>query len=329
MPRTPRVFHQDTLYEVVSRTSEGLPLPPTETTNEILKGIYGRSLRDGDVTLCNFVEMNNHNHQHTIPHQPKALPKVYGEMKRNITESIKALLGRQYLSLWEPRTMVARLPLLEDVVARLVYLFCNPAKANLVDTIDEYPGLNSWHAFKNCAPSVDATVVVPVKYYHKSAIPTLPQGNILSAYDDKRMLAAMNSSENFFEETFEMKPLAWLKIFGIQERAKIERIRNRIIAMVYEQEERYRLLRTSPVIGAECLRRQEYFRPHMPRRRERKIFVICSDIKLRKEIIALVKRIAEKCRACYELAKKGGAPIWPEGVFIPWLPPRNFCSLPP
>jgi hypothetical protein len=329
MPRTRRVIQKSVVYEVISRASRGLPLPPTETTNEILKGIYGRSFRDGNVTLCNFVEMNNHSHQHSIPLQPEALPKMYGEMKKGITESLKALLGLDYLTLWEPRATVAILPCFEDVVARLVYLFCNPAKAALVDTIDDYPGLSSWEAFKSCSPSVDATVTIPVRYYHKAAIPRLPEGNVLSADQDRMMLADLHRSEDVFEETLEIRPLAWLKIFGITRKEKIEQIRKRVIKMVYEEEEKYRLARTHPVIGPEALKRQEYFKPHTPRKRERKIFVICNDPELRVKIIQFVQSISAKCRECYEQAKRGIAAIWPDGVFLPWLPPRNFCSLSP
>jgi hypothetical protein len=329
MPRSRRVVQKNAVYEVVSRASHHLPLPPTETTNEILKGIYGRSLRDGNVTLCNFVEMNNHSHQHFIPTQPKALPKVYGEMKKCITESLKALLGLDYLTLWEPRATVAILPRFEDVVARLVYLFCNPAKAGLVDSIDAYPGLSSWEAFKTCPPSVDATVSIPVRYYHKAAIPRLPERNVLSAEEDTIMLEALQSSEDVFQETLEIRPLAWLQPFGITKKEEIERIRKRIIKMVYEQEEKYRLGRTYSVMGAEVLKRQEYFRPHVPRKRERKIFVICGDTDLRTKIIQFVQGISAKCRECYEQAKRGVAVSWPDGVFLPWLPPRNFCSLSP
>jgi hypothetical protein len=326
MPRTRRVIQKSAVYEVVSRASHGLPLPPTETTNEFLNGIYGRALREGNVTLCNFVEMNNHSHQHSIPLQPGALPKVYGEMKKNITESVKALLGVDYLTLWEPRAMVAILPRLEDVVARVVYLFCNPSKAGLVDTIDDYPGLSSWHAFNSCPPSVDATVSIPVRYYHKAALPRLPEGNVLSADQDKSIVAELRRSEDVFKETLEIRPLAWLKTFGITKKEQIERIRKRIIKMVYEQEEKYRLARTRPVIGPEALKRQEYFRPHTPRKRERNIFVICGDPELRVKIIQSFRWISAKCRECYEKAKRRVPAIWPDGVFLPWLPPRNFCS---
>ena len=52
MPRSPRIFFANSVYEVVSRTRDTLPLPPTETTNELLRGILARAqLTDGVLIL--------------------------------------------------------------------------------------------------------------------------------------------------------------------------------------------------------------------------------------------------------------------------------------
>jgi hypothetical protein len=60
----------NTLYEIVPRSGEGLPLPPTNTTNQFLTGILARTQRDDKATLCNFVEINSHTHQHIIFNDP-------------------------------------------------------------------------------------------------------------------------------------------------------------------------------------------------------------------------------------------------------------------
>jgi hypothetical protein len=45
MPREIRVIRESTLYEITPRAREGLPLPPTETTNQLLTGILSRIQR--------------------------------------------------------------------------------------------------------------------------------------------------------------------------------------------------------------------------------------------------------------------------------------------
>ena len=125
MPRTPRYFQQDKLYELVPRAREGLPLPPTDTTNELLKGILGRVQRDSKITLCNFVWMNNHPHIHGIPNKPHNFHAFYGELQKKTTDSVKALLGRDSLRLWEDRTSVMMIENLEDAIDRIEYIFAN------------------------------------------------------------------------------------------------------------------------------------------------------------------------------------------------------------
>lgn len=324
MPEQIRVVSPNSVYEIVSRAREGLPLPPTQTTNEIVQGIYARAVHQSKVTLCNFVFMDNHKHDHVIPHTPPGLSNYVRDSNRGMTQALKALLGFSYLHLWEDRATIALMPRLEDVLARLVYLFCNPAKAGLVDSIDEYPGLSSWRAFKTCEPSIDAEVSVPARCYHKAAIPKLPEGNRLTPEQDQRFVDLLRRSDECFEHDLVVKPFAWLGQFGITDAKQIESIRQRVIKMVYEREREYREAREYPPIGRERLRSREYFAPHTPEKKGRKVFVLCSDPDTRVAIIAMVKAVRELCRECYENAKRGLNVTWPQGVFIPWLPPREF-----
>jgi hypothetical protein len=86
MARQRRVIFENSLYEIVPRAREGLPLPPTNTTNQLLSGILARTQRDEKVTLCNFVDMNNHSHQHAIPNEPSQVTKFYMEYQKKIME---------------------------------------------------------------------------------------------------------------------------------------------------------------------------------------------------------------------------------------------------
>jgi hypothetical protein len=120
-----------------------LPLPPTEVTNQLLTGILARTQRDEKVTLCNFVEMNNHTHQHCIPDEPEQHAKFYMEYQKKVTDTVRRLTKRSRLQLWEKRPSVMKIAELEDAIQRLVYIFLNPAKAGLENSIDCYPGLTT------------------------------------------------------------------------------------------------------------------------------------------------------------------------------------------
>lgn len=325
MPRSRRVIFSNTLYEIVPRAREGLPLPPNELTNQLLTGILARTQRDEKVTLCNFVEMNNHAHQHCIPNEPAQHSKFYMEYQKKVTDTVRRLTKRTSLNLWERRPGVIRLAELEDAIGRLVYIFLNPAKAGLENSIDDYPGLTTWKAFTTCEASVDAEVRIDAYWTPVSYLERLPNGNRLSPACDKNMAARMRESEGTVRYELIVKPLAWLKLYGISEPERVERIRQRIISEVYAGEAklaRERREQGRGVFGAQRLRHQEYLKSHNPKKKERKIFLICGNHSLRPTLIEIFQDIFAACRTCY-LALKAGLPHeWPPGTFVPWVPPR-------
>ena len=325
MSRSPRVVFGNTLYEIVPRAREGLPLPPNEVTNQLLTGILARTQRDEKVTLCNFVEMNNHVHQHCIPNAPEKHTKFYMEYQKKVTDTVRRLTKRSRLNLWEKRPSVIQLAELEDAVQRLVYIFLNPAKASLEKSIDDYPGLTTWKAFTTCEASVDAEVRVKAYWTPVSCLESLPAGNRISPACEKAMAARLRESEDTVQYELVIKPLAWLKIYGVTNPSRIEKIRQRIISEVYAGEAKLakeRLERGHAVIGAQRLRHQEYLKLHTPKKKARNIFLICGNHSLRPTLIKVFQDIFAACRKCY-LALKAGLPHeWPPGTFIPWVPPR-------
>jgi hypothetical protein len=329
MPRQIRIICEDTLYEVVPRAKEGLPLPPNQTSNQLLAGILGRTQRDEKVTLCNFVEMNSHSHQHVIPNDPYKLTKFYMEYQKKITDSVRKLTKLKSLELWEDRPSVIKVVQLEDVIRRIIYLFLNPAKAGLVESIDQYPGLSSWQAFKTCEPSIDATYKIKAYWTPASVIEPLPTNNKLSPFEDQAMAKRLRAKKSTIEYDLVIQPFAWLKIYGITNPREIEAIRQRIITAVYAEESALAKKRQDEelsAIGAEKLKRQQYLRPHTPKKKERRIFVICADNELRPKIIANHRETARKHKKCSENLRNGIPQEWPPGTFIPWGPPKMFGS---
>jgi hypothetical protein len=180
--------------------------------------------------------MNNHAHQHVIPDKPEMHTKFYMEYQKKITDTVRKLVKRKQLSLWERRPSVFLLVELEDAIRRLIYLFLNPVRAGLVETIDDYPGLTTWHAFKTCEASVDAEVIIKAKWTPVSSLEPLPQGNRLSPANDRAMVKRLGEAEETLEYDLIVKPLKWLQAYGITDPAQVEQIRQRIISAVYAEE---------------------------------------------------------------------------------------------
>ena len=305
-------------------------MPPNETSNEIKLGILGRTQRDNKVDLCHFVDMNNHSHNLAVSSTPAKLSKFYMELQKKTTDAVKALMGLSSLSLWEDRTTVARIATLDDVIDRIVYIYCNPSSAALCDSIDDYAGVSSWEAFLHCEASVDAEVTSTVRWYPVSEIPKLPSPS-LSPRQDATLHQQLTESEFAITHTLSIKPFKWLETYGITEPSEIERIRQRIIARVRETERasfEARAAESKRSIPRAALRQAPFMKPHTPKKNERKIFVICGDKLRRLEIIRSFKGILARCRECYQKAKAGVRVDWPPGTFVPWFPPGFTFPLP-
>lgn len=298
-------------------------MPPTRTSNEIKLGILGRAQRDNKVDLCHFVDMNNHSHNLAVSHTGQELAKFYMEVQKKTTDAVKALVGMAHLNLWEDRPTVTRVVDLEGVINRIVYIYTNPSNAALCDSIEEYPGITSWSAFLRCEPSVEAEVTIDAQWYPVSEIPRLPALS-LSPSQDAALHRELRRSEGAHRHPIVLKPFKWLEGFGITEPLRIENIRKRIIAGVREVERinaAARATANTRCVPASMQGRQPFMRPHKPKKKERKIFIICSDKERRIEILQQYKWIFSRCRECYRKVKEGLHVDWPPGTFIPWQPP--------
>ena len=305
-------------------------MPPNQTSNELKLGILGRALRDDGVDLCHFVDMNNHSHNLVVSKDPGNLSKFYMELQKKTTDTVKVLLGRTTLELWEDRTTTAMVATLEDVINRIIYIYCNPSKASLCDSIEEYPGLSSWSAFLECSPCVDAEVVRDVRWYPLSQIPRLPEIS-LSRKQDICLHRKLLDAKKAVRHQIIFKPFKWLERFGITAPEAIERIRHRIVSRVKQQEQEY--AETRAITGkksalSHVLQQASFLKPHRPKKKDRKIFLICSDKEYRFHLLAGFKETFARCRECYQKAKEGIRVEWPPGTFVPWFPPGFSFPLP-
>ena len=323
MPRANRAFSENTVYEIIPRTRASLPMPPTQTSNELKLGILGRTQRDSKVELCHFVDMNNHSHTLAVSTKCQKISKFYMELQKKTTDAVKALLKLSSLSLWEDRPTVAEVATLDDAIKRIAYIYSNPSNASLCDSIEQYPGINSWSAFLTCEPKVDAEVVVDARWYPVSEIPQLPSRS-LSSKQDARLYQELVASEKALKHPITIKPFKWLEVFGIIEPDAIEKIRQKIIAQVRETERanaEARLAAGKRCVPPAVLLREPYMKPHTPKNKERKIYLICGDRERRLKLLEKFRQIFARCRECYKKAKEGLWAEWPPGTFTPWFPP--------
>ena len=83
------------------RTRVGLPFVCTKYMNLIIEGIVARVQRNHKVQLCHKNFMGNHPHMIIVAKDSLECTNFYGEIKKQLTDSIKRLLGLEHLNLWQ------------------------------------------------------------------------------------------------------------------------------------------------------------------------------------------------------------------------------------
>ena len=328
MGYTPRYFVSKNMYAMTFRTIEGLPFVATLYMKLLILGIMARAQRDAKLVLSHFLWMANHSHILAIFKDPQQAVDFYAEVEKKLTDSVKALLGLPHLRLWERRPVVAQVLTLSSAIEQVAYLYANPARANLVDSIAIYPGSSSWEMFQGLVNSerpedrtVGAKVTTEALWVPYSKLPQLPARSLRhhQDLDFTEKLTKLGVSH-----PLELYPNAWMECFGVTTPEGVAEVNGKILKRIEEMEAEHRAARTSAgkgVLGEKQLRVQSIMLPHIPKDRatRRRIFVICSDKEMRIQFIKNMWALCKLVRQYYLDALQGINRMWPPGMFRPPL----------
>lgn len=304
------------------RTRQGLPFAALRVIDLLLRSAIARANRGGKVEISHMVWMGNHVHLFIRVLDAVAFRLFYMETQKKITDYIKRLLGRKYLTLWQGKPQVAQVLDVEKAIERIVYFYTNPSSAHLVESISEHPLLNTWTAFTTCAPDLQASYSEKVPWVRLPALKKL-RSRTLTASEDKALTEALTKKSKRTHD-YRILPNSWMKAFGIKAPEEIGALNDRIQQRVAYEEERSRkerALKGHGVVGRKRLRQQQIMAPHEPKKRERRNFVLASCAIARKEYIKKVRELFSYCRELYRQAQEGHFVIWPPGVYPAAVPP--------
>ena len=324
MPRRRRYIQAGRPYELEIRVKSGLPFACLELVQLLLESAMARTQRDDKVKISKHIWNGNHLHMLLVPYDAEQCVFFYQELQKKITESMKRLLGVARLNLWEGDAILSEVLTLDDAISRIGYFYANPAAANLVDTIDDFPGFSCWKDFLGASTaSVDSKVQKVVPWIRLPSIPKL--GNLSPSRREDRELCETLRAANPQVHTLVIYPYVWLGCLGINSPEEIAKVKARIIDAVRCREAEARAKRDregKPLFGAAALLRQPIMAPHTPPPRDRRVFVHASDKKLRMAYIEDMKEYDRLCKECYRAEREGRAhPPWPPGAIRPWLRP--------
>ncbi|MCI5065883.1 hypothetical protein MRY87_09180 [bacterium] len=290
--------------------------------------MIARVQRNGKVILCHVVWMGNHVHLILIAKDKRECTAFYGEIQKQLTEAMKRLTGRKHLSLWKPNSAsVISLRDEETVCYRIAYLYANPARAHLVDTIGEYPGVSSWEEYQRDTKHVDASQVESCFWVRAPMIERLLRAGV-SSRQDQRICEKWEEKAKKSHD-LELRPNAWMRCFKRKTTEEVQKVNARVSEFHRELEQEAREKREKSgrkVAGVYRLQHQKVTLRDTPaqaakKQKSRRIFVYSLDEKLRKSLIEEYETFCEKCRWCYERWKHGDYSVkWPPGALYPPAP---------
>ena len=315
MPRSKK------MYDLCFRSLRGLPLPARALTTLLIESIIGRLLCSQAIIVCGYVWMSNHAHIQVFSLDCSALTHFHERLKKRLTDFLKRLLSISQLNLWDNSTNIGEVLDLEAAIARVVYAYLNPVRAGLVRSIDEYSGCNTWKEFLSVPADVNASVEKEVPWVLLTDMEPLSRENPSLSEERTLINSVLERASSRERNTVRVMPLKWLEAFKIIDPIEIEKIRQRIIAQVREEEARLAPKKTP-------LRRIEGFvvtDAYVPRKKGRKVFMYASCKELRWAFLATFRRFINQCTECYLLMKQGYTDVpWPPGCFKPPIP--RLCN---
>lgn len=307
--------HGSVLFVTFS-LEEGLLLLANPLSEAIVKCCLARAQTLYPVTICHFLIEGSHLHMILVVENPHDVQAFVGRFKTESAHMFNRILGRQKRTIWcegydSPVVLTET-----RALACITYLYANPSKDNLVDSIDDYPGLSSWEMFRKNSPSRQW------KYFKRPAVKFITaDSHNLRGYekDAKRILDDTKKTL-----TFTIKPNAWMVAFGITDHAQQEAMNQKLFDFLRHREERARELRKlakKSVVGKQRLITRAINPHYQSKRKGKRMWCLAERRSMRVAFIDSLKALIERAKSVYRMWFLGDfSERYPLGLYPPSMP---------
>lgn len=314
MPRLAKIALNNTVVFVSTSIEEGIMLPPNALVNLIIEKSLAQAQAHHPITVCDYIVEGTHVHLFLVVTNPDDLKGFMERFKSESAHAINRVMGRKKRTIWCEGYDSPILLDLEAAINKKIYLYENPAKDGLVDSINGYPGSSSWKHF------INHKTTVPTFYIPRDAFRRLPIGVLTE--DDYRAEARL-LKRSCKKSKFVITPNAWMRIFGITDPKEIKEINDRIIKTVLEREQMYREQRKAnnkTAIGASKLIATPIGAHYIPQRKGKRTFCISTKNELRRDFIRFAKDLIVRGKEVFIAWKRGENVPYPIGLYPPSMP---------
>ena len=310
MPRLRKALFHNHIYFITCSVESGIMLPANPLVSFLIKSALIRAQEHHPIKISHLIVNGTHMHMIVRVINPE---DICGFMERFKTESahyLNRLLGRKKRTIWCSGYDSPCLIELDRVIEKIVYLYTNPVKDGLIDSINHYPGISSWQIFKSNRNRLKASMIT------RDLVSAVNQNQDFSAYERSKKLIAKYCEK---PKLIKIETDDWMKAFG---QIDSREINQEIIRLIEERENEISKEREGrSFMGAFKLINQGIDLTYQPVRSGRKMWCICRDVNLRKRFIGWIKDLVATAREAYKEWKIGDTKIrMPAGMFAPRMP---------
>lgn len=296
---------------------EGLLLLCNPLCEAIIRSCLARAQFIHPLPICGILVEPTHLHLLVVVDNPVDVPGFVRCFKTESSHMLNRVLGRKKRTVWcesydDP--IVLTMP---RALMAMAYIYSNPAKDNIEESIESYPGVSSWKMF------VGGQCQRSWKRLRRNYFRVLPRD--AQTFEGYRREAERVLSKTEAFHVFTITPNAWLEAFGIRSKEEQEQVNNKLIQRVRKLEERARekrLREKRRVIGAKALRTQAF---DLTRQRSarcgKRMWCLSEKRSVRVKFIDFLKGLFQAARAVRARWMQGDFSVrYPLGLYPPSIP---------
>jgi REP element-mobilizing transposase RayT len=301
MPARRKLFQTGNVYELCTRLQYGLPLTAHPSAKALITGMLARAQRYYPVTISHFIFMANHFHMIIVAQNPEDVANFMEYFKGQSSRMLNILFGLSGKS-WADRYDSPCVLDVGKLLDRLEYLYTNPQKAGLIDTIDHYPHVSSWE-------QVRSGVLLTSSEETKQSIRSLNEMVRAAKRKFIQYPVLPNQSQN---EVLTIDAAAAFRALGVEEEGEIQDYLGEVVSRVRAKEKEYtreRQLEGRAVFGKRALIDASPLKPHKPKKSQPRMLCLGSCRAERARYISWYKDWSMVCREVYESWSKSSLSI--------------------
>ena len=188
---------------------EGLLLLSNPLSMAIIRSCLAAAQKLYPVKISHILVAATHIHLIITVYNPDHIQAFLRHFKTESAHMLNRLLGRKKRTIWCEGYDSPKILSLARAISAIAYLYANPAKDNLVNSIEEYPGFSSWKMFRT------GELTKNWKRLRRPLFKCLTaDSHNLRGYT-KEATKLLNQSNEI--ETFTLEPKAWLEAVGVKD----------------------------------------------------------------------------------------------------------------